>query len=212
MQAAMHELYGNHISFEGVDFAGRLDPLIWADVARNHGIDASAEHDRFRAGYASHLHRLFEVEATSRLLPGVRELVEAIATHADLTLGLLTGNCPETGRLKISKAGLDPDVFPIAAWGDDAPQRADLPPVAMRRYAEHKGCHIEGDQVLIIGDTIHDVQCAQAHGCRSLAVATGPGYSIQQLHDTVADLVVEDLSDTKRILTWVLNEALPISE
>ena len=212
MKAATSELYGDEITFEGVDFAGRLDPLIWAAVVEPHDIDAEAEHDRFRAEYARQLREAFDETATSNLLPGVRELVEALDARDDITLGLLTGNYPETGEMKITAAGMDPDLFPIAAWGCDGPQRRDLTPVAMQRYEEKYGQAIASDRVLVIGDTIHDVECATAHGCRSLAVATGPMYSIQQLQDTGADLVVEDLSDTKRILTWIMNESAPVFE
>lgn len=212
MKAATGELYGNEITFEGVDFAGRLDPLIWADVVEPLDIDAEAEHDRFRAEYARQLRKAFDETATSYLLPGVRELVEALDARDDITLGLLTGNYPETGEMKIAAAGMDPALFPIAAWGCDGCQRRDLTPVAMQRYEEKYGQAIASDRVLVIGDTIHDVECATAHGCRSLAVATGPMYSIQQLQDTGADLVVEDLSDTKRILTWIMNESAPVFE
>ena len=203
MQAATKEMYGDLVTFDGVDFAGRLDPLIWAAVAESHDIDAEAEHDRFRAEYARQLRKLFDETATSNRLPGVRELVEALDARDDITLGLLTGNYPETGEMKIAAAGMDPGLFPIAAWGCDAPLRRDLTPVAMQRYEEKYGQASASDRVLVIGDTIHDVECASVHGCRSLAVATGPKYSIEELEACGADRVVEDLSDTESILNWI---------
>jgi phosphoglycolate phosphatase-like HAD superfamily hydrolase len=211
MQTAAQELFGSHVSFDGVDFAGRLDPLIWKAAAHHNDLDPS-EHDRFREGYLRHLREFFEATPTSVLLPGVRDLVEALQTNHEVTLGLLTGNYPETGRLKIEQAGLDPDIFPVAAWGDDGDERTDLPPVAMRRHAELKGGAIAADRVVIIGDTIHDVQCAQANGCRVLAVGTGPAYSVEDLLKTEPDLLVEDLSETDRIMEWLLNVGVPVSE
>ncbi|MCZ6835929.1 MAG: HAD family hydrolase [Planctomycetota bacterium] len=211
MQSAAKELFGDHVTFEGVDFAGRLDPQIWAAAAQRNKIDPS-EHDRFRDGYLKHLRQFFEATPTSVLLPGVRELVEALQAREDVTLGLLTGNYPETGRLKIEQAGLDPELFPVAAWGDDGQQRTDLPLVGMRQYAELKGEPIPADRVIIIGDTIHDVECAKVNGCRSLAVATGPAYSVDDLMVTEPDLLVKDLSETDRILEWMLNVKVPVSE
>lgn len=212
MQTAARELYGDHVTFDGVDFAGRLDPLIWNDVAANHGIDAEVEHDRFRQAYARHLRILFDQEALARLLPGVKELIEALQQREAITLGLLTGNYPETGRMKIETAGLDPDIFPVAAWGCDAESRSELTPVAMRKYEALQGQAIEADQVIVIGDTIHDVLCATDHGCRSLAVGTGPAYSLEELKACGADLVLDDLSDTNRILGWMLNHTEAIAE
>ena len=39
MQAACRELFDREISFEGIEIAGRLDSLIWADVAQRNGIE-----------------------------------------------------------------------------------------------------------------------------------------------------------------------------
>ena len=54
-------------------------------------------------------------------------------------LGLLTGNYPATGRLKVKHAGLDPDLFQVNAFAMDGTTRRDLPPVALRRYRERHG-------------------------------------------------------------------------
>ena len=53
--------------------------------------------------------------------------------------------------------------------------------------------------VLVIGDTPHDVACAVAVGAHPLAVATG-GFSVEQLRATGAPIVLEDLSDTASFL------------
>ena len=212
MQAAACELYGEHVLFEKVEFAGRLDPLIWGDIARRHDIDPDAEHEKFRAAYARHLRRVFDDDACSRLLEGVKELVETLNQAEGVTLGLLTGNYPETGRMKIEAAGMDPGLFPVCAWGDDGGARDDLPPVAMKRYQEQFGTPIEPQRVIVIGDTIYDVKCAHAHDCQCLAVATGPAYGVEELAACGAERVVADLSDTEGIFKWLLEVGMPISE
>ena len=124
MHDATRELYGEAFTFDGVEIAGRIDPQIWREVALANGIeDPDAEHERFRATYAAHLARRLERDNTATLLPGVAQLVEALGSINGLTRGLLTGNYPETGRLKIEAAGLDPGVFEIAVWGCDGPSR-----------------------------------------------------------------------------------------
>jgi phosphoglycolate phosphatase-like HAD superfamily hydrolase len=205
MAIAGERLFGAGFGLEGVDFAGRLDPLIWADAARASGVDdPDAHHDAFRAHYATALDELFEAEALSTMLPGVGDLVAALEEQAGVTLGIVTGNYPETGRAKLAAAGLDPVRFPVSAWGSDGMGRRDLPPVAMERYEAHVGRPIDPQRVVIIGDTPHDVDCARANGCRSIAVATGPAYTIADLKEHAPDLAVDDLSATERLLDWIL--------
>lgn len=212
MQDAGRELFGPSFSFDGIEFSGRLDTWIWSELARRNGIaDAAGHHQRFRETYARHLHHRLATKPTARALPGVIALVQELARRDDLTLGLLTGNYPETGRLKISHAGIDPEVFAVAAWADDGPTRRDLPPVAMRRQGERTGRSIHPRDVVIIGDTPHDVDCARAHGCRSLAVGTG-GCDLTMLRQCGADLTLPDLSDTARVVDWLTKAATTASE
>ena len=212
MLAAARELFGDHFTFDGVAVGGRLDPLIWADVARANGIeDPAAHHDRFRATYLRHFQERLARDPTVTALPGVTELIEALLQEPDTCLGLLTGNYPETGRMKIEAAGLDLDSFAVAVWGVDGANRRELPVVAMERYATHTGRTIEPRDVVIIGDTLHDIDCAKANGCRSLAVATGV-CTAAELAAQEPDLLVDDLSDTSSILAWVLKPVETVSE
>jgi len=204
MHDASRELYGEAFTFGGVETAGRIDPEIWRDVARANGIeDPDADQDRFRATYAEHLARRLEQNNTVTLLPGVVELVDALGSIDGVTRGLLTGNYPETGLLKIEAAGLDPSVFEVAVWGSDGQSRRDLPGVAMDRHEAATGTRLSPDQVVIIGDTPHDVDCARAHGCVVLAVATGPTPR-ETLAASEPDLLADDLSQTQEIVSWIM--------
>ncbi|MHC4828401.1 MAG: HAD hydrolase-like protein, partial [Planctomycetota bacterium] len=137
------------------------------------------------------------------LLPGVRELLDGLGAIDGVTLGLLTGNYPETGRLKIQAAGLDPDLFAVAAWGSDGQSRSDLPALAMTLYRQRMGRPVDPQNVVVVGDTPHDVACARAHGCRCLAVATGT-YSREKLAGCEPDLLLDDLTETDAILDWIV--------
>ncbi len=204
MHDAARELLGEGFSFVGVEVAGRIDPAIWADVARANGIsDPEAHHDRFRAAYARHLRRRLAEMNTVTLLPGVTDLLESLRRLEGLTLGLLTGNYPETGRLKIEAAGLAPSIFEVSAWGSDGRTRRDLAVVALDRQRRRALRPLQPGEVVIVGDTPHDVDCARAAACRALAVATG-SYGRAALESAGADLVVDDLTDTSEIVRWIL--------
>lgn len=203
MLAAGRELFGERFTFDGVEVSGRLDSLIFRDLCRVNGVAETPEnHDRFRARYGERLAERLGRDPTARALPGVAALLGELRGRGHSTLGLLTGNYPETGRLKISAAGLDPDQFAVAAWGIDGATRRDLPPVAMRRHRELLGREIESHRVLIIGDTPHDVDCAKHNGCRVIGVATG-AFNVDALAAAGADRAVPTLADTADLVEWI---------
>ncbi len=211
MLDAGRELYGPAFTLDGIEFAGRLDPLIFSDAFRNHGIpDSEAVQRQFREVYARHLFRRLQEPNVGRALPGVLPLLDALRGRNGLTLGVLTGNFEETGSAKLRACGIDPDRFTVRVWGDDSPhnppRRDHLPPVAFERYRRFAGAHPDPSRTVIIGDTPHDVACAKAHGCKCLGVGTGL-HRAEQLLDAGADFALPDLSDTDRCLAWLLDAA-----
>ncbi|MBX3357191.1 MAG: haloacid dehalogenase-like hydrolase [Phycisphaeraceae bacterium] len=210
MEDAARSVFHPDFAADGIDYAGRLDPLIIGDffnvAKQSRSAVAVAE---FRAAYGRNLAtRLVEPGVIARPLPGVPELLRALQASSEVTLGLLTGNFPETGTLKLKHCGIDPEGFRIRVWGDesphDPPSREHLPAVALERYHAIHARRVDPSQVTVIGDTPHDVRCARVNGCRSLAVATGR-FGTAELRSVGADLVVEDLSSTQRILEWLLS-------
>lgn len=207
MTLAIQEVHGENVTFDGIDFAGNLDPLIYRDALRTVDLPYDDEqHDRFRTRYRKHLTDLINDEQPVYALPGVPELLAALGQQPHITIGLLTGNYPETGRIKIAGAGIEPDQFVLGAFGCDGPTRCDLPPIAMDHYHHHHGRPVPAAHTLIIGDTRHDIACAQAHNCRSLAVATGyTSRSDLLLHKP--DRAADDLRETTRLVDWILSLA-----
>lgn len=205
MGLAGRAAFGDTFDEHRVEYAGRLDPLIIADLLRAHDQPVTPDAiEAFRAGYRHHLSQLVVQPGMARPCPGILELLDALEADRSFTLGLLTGNYPETGAIKLRAAGIDPDRFPIAVWGCDSPHdppaREHLPAVGITRFTERFGREIVGEQILIIGDTPHDVSCAKAHGCRVLAVGTG-SFGAEHMPD--ADRFFADLSRTEEVLDWI---------
>lgn len=209
MGDAGRELYGETFNEHTIQYAGRLDPLIFRDLMLVHGVEPTR--DRIAEFYALYRERLRERlrAGVARAMPGVHDLLGALAPGAargEYALGLLTGNYPDTGEMKLVAAGIDPSQFSVRAWGCDSPHdppaREHLPPVAMARHRERHGREIRGEAITIIGDTPHDVSCALAHGCRALGVATG-SFGLDDLHRAGAHRAVPSLENTEEITRWL---------
>ena len=208
MIGAGRELFGAGFSVDGIPFAGRLDPLILADMLAKNGLEVSPGNmSAMRAAYGRHLPGHLTA-GMGRSLPGVIPLVSGLHSTDGVTLGLLTGNFAETGLMKLIACGIPTDHFKIRVWGDESPHtppaRDHLPGIGLDRYRERFGSPIPPQRVVIIGDTPHDISCAKAHGCRSLGVATG-SFSPDDLAASGADRVVRDLSDTADVQRWLLS-------
>jgi len=55
------------------------------------------------------------------------------------------------------------------------------------------GGNLRGEEILVVGDTPHDVRCGQFIGAKVLAVATG-GATLEELKNHKPDWAVEDLT------------------
>jgi phosphoglycolate phosphatase-like HAD superfamily hydrolase len=140
-----------------------------------------------------------------RVLPGARELVDALRDRADVCVGLLTGNVREGAELKLGAVDLW-QKFRLGAYGDDHWDRYRLPAIAVARAREELGIDFVGQQVVIIGDTIHDVRCGQSIGVRTIAVGTGFGIDEGELLASNPDYFFKDLSDWRLAVDAILEE------
>ena len=69
----------------------------------------------------------------------------------------------------------------------------------MRRSHESLGVLLDGDRVIIIGDTPADIHCGRGVGARAIGVATGH-YSVDDLAEHGPAAVFADLRDTAAVM------------
>ena len=208
MKRASQLLYGEAFRWDGIDVSGRLDPMIFEEALALNGLAPTGDgHRTFHDAYLFELAReLEQISDGGRALPGVRELV--VHLHArreakgDVIQGLVTGNYAKAAPMKLRACGFDTSWFEITAFGDEGRTRSDLVALALRKCAEHTGRAPDPSNVVVIGDTPRDIECAHAHGCVAFAVATG-SYSLAELRAAGADVVVGNLSDPAPLLELI---------
>jgi phosphoglycolate phosphatase len=203
MARAFEELFGIADAFGRIPMPGRTDSWLLARALDAHRIPADEPRvARFRDVYLRWLaHELDQpppASARKGILPGVRELLDALAQRPELHLALLTGNYEPAARLKLQHFDLW-HYFASGAFGDHSTDRNHLLAEALRRVAAESGRRVTPRASIVIGDTPHDVAVAKAGGARSIGVASG-SHTVDQLRETGADDVFEDLTNTSQVL------------
>lgn len=201
MNRAVQDLVQGENPMEGIQFAGRTDWSILDDILAKYGhaMDA-AMMDELRTQYVTHLAEEIQLPGTGvkDVMPGIRELLDALKDREDVSLALLTGNFIDGARIKLEYFDLW-KYFACGAFGDDAHSRNDLVPIARTRALECGFPEVEPHRILVVGDTPNDVECALVAGVTPVGVATG-GYSTGDLRACGARIVFDDLSDTQGFL------------
>ena len=174
----------------GVRFAGRTDPSIVAEMfATALGRAPTAEEqDALLADYVLALERELAARTTSIALPGADAVLAWLRARPEVRLAVATGNIAAGARLKLARAGLDHH-FACGGYGCDSAVRAEL----VARAAERAGA-APGDTLVVVGDTVLDIEAAHANGALCVAVTTG-GDDRATLAAAGADLVLDSLAE-----------------
>ena len=188
---AVERVTGHTVSVEGVSFSGRTDPQIFSEVLRRNKLPTRTDILNDVLTSYSDLARKGIQSAHVEQLPGAPDLVSTLADHDHVRLGLVTGNVQSIAVHKLRMAGLA-DFFPTGAFGDDHADRAHLPRLAILRASLHARTPIDPEDTIVIGDTIHDINCARSAGSQAVAVSTGtPASSTLASHGP--DLLLDTL-------------------
>ncbi len=176
-------------------YEGETQPQVVHDLAERLG----APDDLIDSMVGACIERYVELLAAEladgevEMLPGIKELVTALAVDRRALVGLLTGNVEEGARLKLAPTGLY-SLFKVGAYGSDSALRADLPAVAVARAEALTGRRYAGKDVVVIGDTPADIECGASLGVTAIGVATGR-HDAEELAAHAPDHLFTDLSD-----------------
>ncbi len=202
MNAAALAVFGLQEAFADFDFGGRTDPWVLDLLCQRYGLDAPpARVDDFYAVYLEHLRRELH-NPLAHTCPGIREAIAAFHTSPEVNQGLLTGNIVAGARVKLEHFDLW-HYFAFGAFADDAGERNRLGPIALERARHHLRLNgLQPSDLIIIGDTPHDIACARAAGAHAVATATG-GFTHDELAKHQPDLLVRDFTDPEPLRKFI---------
>jgi phosphoglycolate phosphatase len=179
-----------------IPFSGRTDRFLLHALLQAAGLESTSElQGKLRLGYGRRLLSWIE-RSRGKVLPGVQPLLAQLQAEEHVLLGVMTGNLPETARIKLDHYALSM-FFGFGVYGDVHCDRNDVAREARRMLIDRLGA-FDPQQTIVIGDTPLDVACAHAIGARCLAACTGL-HSRNELLDAKADWIVDDLSQTDEV-------------
>ena len=202
MEKALTKRFGVTCDLRQIDWAGRTDSWIVAEVFRHVGLPNTPQnaHDYLET-YLELLPQELSTGRQGQVLPGVLELLETLHHRKDVVQGLLTGNLRRGAESKLTHFKVW-HYFEFGAFADDSPLRNDLGPHALRRAKEKHAMEFSPERTAIIGDTPHDIECGKVIGAKTIGVATGR-YSVDELTAHRPTAVFKDFSDTSAFLRLV---------
>ncbi len=191
---AFDDLYGVPADIGKYADAGMTDPEVASLTFRN-VIGRDPSRQELARVMSRRLHYLPSTVAESksyRVLPGARETLDRLH-QAGCLLGITTGGVEAAAHIKLARANLC-HYFLFGGYGSDSMDRTELTRRALERAGVLLGGPLEPREVLVVGDTPHDVDAAHGAGVRAVGVATGH-FSREELRDAGADYVLGSLEE-----------------
>jgi phosphoglycolate phosphatase-like HAD superfamily hydrolase len=179
--------------FEKLKFAGRTDTGLVREFFEYHRIPVTPENtERFFEHYVFLLDHILSWGAPKACEGVLGFIADLIELPEPPLIGLLTGNIRLGAEIKLRHTGLW-DIFEMGAFADDNEDRNLIAAAARDRGSRLLGETLRGEEILVIGDTPHDIRCGRYIGAKVLAVATG-GATLEELKEHKPDWAVENLT------------------
>ena len=121
--------------------------------------------ERYKGAFRELNHDPAETEI---LFPGAKDIIEALAQRADITLGIATGKSRRGVDRLFDREGWHPH-FTTIQTADDHPSKPH-PSMIAQAMAE---TGVEPSATVMIGDTTYDIEMARAAGVGAIGVTWG---------------------------------------
>jgi phosphoglycolate phosphatase-like HAD superfamily hydrolase len=174
-----------------------------AELARLKGIVRSKFTEKSKSlleSYEKIFHAKIPPAASNHILPGVKPLLEELSKTGNFVV-LYTGDSPGVTQRVLEVTGLG-KYFKFSVYGTEANSRVDMARLAIKKADQLTGARFEGKDIVIVGDSIRDIECGKKLNALTIAVATG-FHSEEELTSRKPDYLFKNLKDYRKVLKTI---------
>jgi HAD superfamily hydrolase (TIGR01549 family) len=205
-EKVMKDVYGIEGRMSEIRYAGKTEAECFREVGELHGLDRKVVDEKMQIVYKEYAKNFknfirkdknVEGNVEGKVLLGVKKLLQSLS-KTDNMIGIVTGNSREIAEIILKKSKLQ-KYFTIIATSDQAKTRKELVKIAIAEAKKKFDVEFHGKNIIIIGDSVHDIECGKPYGALTIAVCTGM-YTADELKQHNPDYIFKNLSDYKKIL------------
>lgn len=183
-----------------IDFAGKSLDENFRELARRKNIPE----DLFRKkgnqvleSYETTFGESLPRDGAKYILPGAKELLSELS-KTDHIVVLYTGGSRKIVEHVFRATDLG-GYFKFCFYGTETETRSDMVKLAIKEAEKLTGQEFRDKSIVIIGDSVRDVECGRLFGALTIAIATG-FHSAEDLLKAGPDYVFDNLKDYRKVL------------
>lgn len=179
------------------NYHGSVDRAILFDIAGKYGITKKKFDEKFKEVKQEIIQyaHLRETKQIYEAIPDAVLLLQLLRNNPDrFILGILTGNVEKMAYWKLRHIGIDPSWFTLFVTSDEFEDRISLAKSLFSKAEKDANISVAPKDVVIIGDAIGDIECANAIDALCVVVTTGK-HNRNELRAKHPTILVDSLMD-----------------
>ena len=186
-----------------IDFAGKSLIENFNELARVKDIREDAfqrRRNQLLESYETTFGESLPRDGAKYILPGVKELLSELS-KTDHIVALYTGGSSQIVNQVFRVTGLG-RYFKFCFYGTEVETRTDMVRLAINKAEKATGREFRDKNIVIIGDSVRDIECGKVFGALTIAVATG-FHSQAELLKAGPDYLFDNLKDYRKVLNAI---------
>lgn len=191
---ALNKLLKVDHSMAGVNTSARSDKDVFMEVLANFKLDFSETLWTTFVGLYKEQLEIFKSTDVWRENVDAKSFIERLSKTQDY-LSMITGELSLGAAYKLEKLGVW-HYFPTGGFGEDALTRFGIAEAALAKARLHYG--LDFDEIIVIGDTLLDIQTARHIGAKVISITTGSN-SRQELESENPDHLIDRFEEIEHL-------------